>query len=123
MVQVTALAVNEAIQVDARRVGDIVNELGEMAAQNVISLALEQMAVSLTAVEQALDRDDHADAIAHAERLSRLAWQIGLPSLAGVAVDVASCAERGDLTSLNAVRARLSRVGNRSLTEIWECGA
>lgn len=123
MAQVTALAVDEAIQVDSRRVGDIVNELGESAAHNVIGLALEQMAVLLTHIDRALDGGDLVEAIAQAERLSRLAWQIGLSSLAGVAVDLASCAEGQDLASLTAVRARLARVGNRSLTEIWERGA
>lgn len=121
MARITALAVNEAVQIDARRVGDIVNELGETAAQNLITMALEQMALAITAVERALDTRQTADAVAHADRLSRLAWQIGLPSLAGVAVDVASCAEHGDTGSLAAVRARLMRVGNRSLTEIWDC--
>lgn len=122
MAQVTALAVDEAIHVDARRVGDIVSELGEYAAQNVIGLALEQMAVLLTEVDEALQQDALAEAVGKAEKLSRLAWQVGLSSLASVAVDLASCAERGDPASLTAVRARLSRVGNRSLTEIWECG-
>ncbi|MFV0302377.1 MAG: hypothetical protein ACK5IP_16165 [Paracoccus sp. (in: a-proteobacteria)] len=121
MAQVTALAVDEAIRVDARRVGDIMNELGESAAKNVIGMALEQLAVLLSQVEAALAAGDLAEAIGLAERLSRLAWQIGLPSLAGVAVDLASCAERRDMGPLAAVGARLLRVGNRSLTEIWEC--
>ncbi|WP_299908160.1 hypothetical protein [uncultured Paracoccus sp.] len=121
MARVTALAVDEAIRVDARRVGDIVNELGESAAQNVIVMALEQLAVLLLQVEAALAVGDLAEAIAMSERLSRLAWQIGLPSLAGVAIDVATCAERRDMSSLASVRARLTRVGNRSLTEIWDC--
>jgi len=52
--------------------------------------------------------------------MSRLAWQIGLLSLAGVAMDLGSCIERGDEPAIAAIRARLMRVGNRSLTEIWE---
>ncbi|MDO5703617.1 MAG: hypothetical protein Q4G49_00875 [Paracoccus sp. (in: a-proteobacteria)] len=120
MAHVTALAVNEPVRVDARRVGDIVNELGEAAAQNVIGLALEQLATALTAIDDAIMRDDLAEAIAHADRLSRLAWQVGLTSLAGVAVDLGACAERRDAGALAAVRARLMRVGNRSLTQIWD---
>ncbi|RJL06063.1 hypothetical protein [Paracoccus siganidrum] len=120
MAQITALAVSETVRVDARRVGDIVNELGETAAQNVIGLALEQLASALTATDQAIKHDDLAAAVGHADRLARLAWQIGLLSLAGVAMDLGGCAERRDLASLAAVRARLMRVGNRSLTEIWD---
>ncbi|MDP5306595.1 hypothetical protein [Paracoccus spongiarum] len=120
MAQITALAVSEPVRVDARRVGDIVSELGETAAQNVIGLALEQLAGALTATDAALEAGDLAQAVAHADRLSRLAWQIGLLSLAGVAMDLGSCAERRDMGALAAVRARLLRVGNRSLTAIWD---
>ena len=62
MAHVTALAVNEPVRVDARRVGDIVNELGEATAQTVIGLALEQLAAALTSIELALAKDDLADA-------------------------------------------------------------
>lgn len=117
---VTALAVDEPVRVDARRVGDIVNELGQVAAQNVIGMALEQLAGALAAIDDAILRGDMADTVLNADRLSRLAWQVGLTSLSGVAVDLGACAERRDLGALAAVRARLMRVGNRSLTQIWE---
>ena len=120
MVQITALSVSETVRVDTRRVGDIVSELGETTAQNVIGLALEQLATGLMATDKAIRQDDLGAAVGHADRLARLAWQIGLISLAGVAMDLGSCADRRDLASLAAVRARLMRVGNRSLTEIWE---
>jgi len=120
MAQVTALAVSEPVRVDGRRVGDIISELGEGPAQHVIGLALEQLAAALGAVEQALRENDRAAACGHAERMSRLAWQIGLLSLAGVAMDLGSCIERGDEPAIAAIRARLMRVGNRSLTEIWD---
>lgn len=67
MAQITALAVSEPVRVDARRVGDIVNELGESAAQNVIGLALEQLAHSLTAIEEALSQGDTAHGLAQAD--------------------------------------------------------
>ncbi|WP_373945720.1 hypothetical protein [Paracoccus marcusii] len=120
MAQISALAISEAVRVDSRRVAEIVAELGETSAQHVIGLALEQLAAALTAVDGALDDADLAQASAHAERMSRLAWQIGLLSLAGVAMDLGSTAERGDVPALAAIRARLLRVGNRSLTAIWD---
>ena len=123
MAQVKALAISEAVRVDARRVDDIVNELGENAAQNVIGLALEQLAGAMTATDEAYQKGDLAAAAGHAGRLSRLAWQIGLVSLAGVAMDLGSCVERRDTIGLTAVHARLMRVGNRSLTAIWDCSA
>ncbi|MFN4060600.1 MAG: hypothetical protein ACK4IA_07595 [Paracoccus hibiscisoli] len=120
MAQISALAVSEVVRVDSRRVAEIVTELGETAAQHVIGLALEQLAAALTTVDEALQAGDMGQAVAQAERMSRLAWQIGLLSLAGVAMDLGSTAERGDMAALAAIRARLLRVGNRSLTAIWD---
>jgi len=120
MVKLTVLSVQEAVHVDARRLSEIVDELGETAAHNVICVALEQLAQALSDARLAALRGDLADLAARAEMLSRLAWQVGLTSLAGVAVDVAACAERRDGIGLAATLARLMRIGNRSLTEIWD---
>ena len=114
------LAVKEPVHVDARRLSEIVDELGETAAQDVICVALEQLAQALADARQAAMAGDMATLTAGAEMLSRLAWQVGLTSLAGVAVDVAACAERRDGIGLSATLARLMRIGNRSLTEIWD---
>lgn len=120
MAQITALAVSEPVRVDSRRVGDIVTELGETAAQNVIGLALEQLAGALTTADTAIRHADLPEAVLQCDLLARLAWQIGLLSLAGVAMDLGSCAERRDLVAIGAIHARLMRVGNRSLTAIWD---
>lgn len=114
------LAVQEPVRVDARRLSEIVDELGETAAHDVICVALEQLAQALSEARQAAMTGDMAELTARAEMLSRLAWQVGLTTLAGVAVDVAACAERRDGISLAATLARLMRTGNRSLTEIWD---
>ena len=114
------LAVQEPVRVDARRLSEIVDELGETAAHDVICVALEQLAQGLADARQAAMTDDMGALAARAEMLSRLAWQVGLTSLAGVAVDVAACAERRDGIGLAATLARLMRIGNRSLTEIWD---
>ena len=114
------LAMHEAVLVDTRRLGEIVDELGETAAQNIICAALEQLAAALADTREAAMAGDTARLAERAEMLSRLAWQVGLTSLAGVAVDVAICAERQDDTGLAATLERLMRIGNRSLTEIWD---
>lgn len=120
MAQITALTPAEHAHVDRARVAAIMAELGEAAAQQVICMALEQLAAILAAVEKALAAGDRAQAVADAERMSRLAWQIGLVSLAGVAMDLGGAAERGDHAALSAIRQRLRRVGNQSLTAIWD---
>lgn len=120
MGNLAALAIAEPVNIDARRVQAIVNELGEVAAEGLIQVALEQMALAVQALRRDVEGSDGPAIIAQAERLSRLAWQVGLMTLAGVAVDVADCARRGDPVSLDATLARLLRVANRSLTDIWD---
>lgn len=120
MAHVRALALTEPVRVDTRRVGDIVRELGESAAQNVIGLALEQLAETLTATEAAWQLGDHAATAEQAERLARLSWQVGLLSLAGVAMDLGLAIERRNDVAMAAIHARLMRVGNRSLTAVWD---
>lgn len=120
MAKITALAVSEPVRVDSRRVGDIVTELGETAAQTVIGLALEQLAGALTAADRAIGAEDLAEAARQCDMLAQLAWQIGLLSLAGVAMDLGGCVEKRDPVALGAIHARLMRVGNRSLTAIWD---
>ena len=120
MGNLTVLAMQEPVQVDVRRLGEIVNELGESAAQTIICAAMEQLAAALAGAREAAMAGDMARLAERAELLSRLAWQVGLTSLAGVAIDVVACAERRDATGLAATLARLMRIGNRSLTEIWD---
>ncbi|MDB6181069.1 hypothetical protein [Paracoccus fistulariae] len=81
---------------------------------------MEQLAGALTATDEAYRAEDLGGAATHAEKLSRLAWQIGLLSFAGVAMDLGACIERRDRVATMAVHARLMRVGNRSLTVIWD---
>lgn len=122
MANLMVLHVQEPVHVDARRLAEIVDELGETAAHNVICVALEQLAQALSDARLAALTGDMAELAGRAEMLSRLAWQVGLTSLAGVAVDVAACAERRDGIGLAATLARMTRIGNRSLTEIWDEG-
>ena len=120
MSKIAPLGVVEPIRVDAGRIQNIVTELGEVAAEGVIQMALEQMATSVEGLLDSARRGDDAAIVTQAERLSRLAWQVGLVSLAGVAIDVADCARRHEAVALTATLARAVRVANRSLTEIWD---
>ena len=120
MAELTVLSMTDRVHIDSRRLGEIVDELGETAAHTVLTLALEQLAQGLEVLRTAAAGGDAAELAMRAEMLARLAWQVGLTSLAGVAVDVAVCAEWGDKIGLAATLARLMRIGNRALTEIWD---
>ncbi|MFT4011996.1 MAG: hypothetical protein QM682_01095 [Paracoccus sp. (in: a-proteobacteria)] len=119
MTKVALLAVDENASIDMHRLEEIVSELGESAAAQVIGAALEQLALALTRTAEAAERAELATTTL-AEQLARLAWQVGLVTLAGVAIDVGHCAERRDMAALAATTARLRRIGNQSLTRIWD---
>lgn len=120
MTKIARLAVAESVTIDMQRLEEIVRELGEDTAVHVIGAALEQLARALTRTVAAAERRDLAAVADLADRLSRLAWQVGLVTLAGVAIDVGSCAERRDEDALAATASRLKRIGNQSLTQIWD---
>ena len=120
MTKLARLDITEDVRFDGRRMGEIVDELGESTAESVICAALEQLANGLSATRNAAVAGDRAGTVAQAEAVARLAWQLGLVSLAGVAVDVGRCADHRDQSALSATLARLMRVGRRSLTEIWD---
>lgn len=115
---VKSLPLSEPVRIDKRRMSDIFNELGERTARHVIAQSLQRLETSLTTTDQALACNDYANAVAHANVLARLAWQIGLPALAAVAQNLGNCVEQCNLTALAAVRARLLRVGDNSLAAL-----
>lgn len=120
MTKIATLPVHDAIRIDVQRLEQIVRELGEDRAAQVIGAALEELALALRRTILAAGQDDLAAVAGCADRLSRLAWQVGLVTLAGVAIDVGACAEGRDRIALASTAARLERIGNRSLTRLWD---
>ncbi|WGR58370.1 hypothetical protein E3U25_20875 [Paracoccus versutus] len=120
MTKIAVLSMDETVRIDVQRLEQIVRELGEPAAGQIIGAALEQLALALGRTVAASRRGDLGAVVANADQLSRLAWQVGLVTLAGVAIDVGACAERQDEPALAATTCRLERIGNRSLTELWD---
>ena len=123
MSKIAILSMNDAIRIDLQRLEQIVRELGEDCAAQVIGAALEELARALRRTVLAAQERDLGAVVNPADQLSRRAWPVGLVTLAGVAIDVGACAERRDATALGSTVARLERIGNRSLTQIWDPGA
>lgn len=109
----------EQVHVDIRRVKEIVNELGELGAGNLIRLALEQIAIAVQSLQSSVQKNDVDSIATQAERLSRLAAQIGLSTLAQVSNDIARCARRQDFVAISATLARVVRTTNRSVADVW----
>lgn len=110
----------EPVGLDPDRLVVLYAQLGQSAAERVISAAVEDLAVHLAAIEAAV-RADHRDVVARGvDELCQLARQVGMIQLVRVARDLADCTARGDTVAQEAVLARLRRTGERSLTAVWE---
>jgi hypothetical protein len=120
MTKIVALGLSEPVRVDSRRRDEIIVELGRRAGEDVITAGIEQLAEWMAVADNAVSRNDAAQLLQLSQHLSRLAWQLGLISLATVAMDLGLCVERRDRTAVTAVHARLHRVGNLSLMRIWD---
>ncbi|MFV0408694.1 MAG: hypothetical protein ACK5LJ_03045 [Paracoccus sp. (in: a-proteobacteria)] len=114
MAKIAPLDPAEDVRLDPRYVQHIVNEMGNAAAGGIIGLALEQMMQAVRGLCCDVTSGDMARVTWQAQRLSRLAGQVGLVSLAEVSADMADCARRGDQPALRAVLARARRVADLS---------
>lgn len=118
--QVTLLKQNETAQFDPDRLEDLYDQLGEDGAENVVCRALEELAVRLSHSDRCYRDGRFIDLRKSARSLIAISDQIGLQTLSHVATDVTKCVDTGDTNALAATLARLLRVGERSLSEVWD---
>lgn len=111
---------NERVQIDSTRVTKLYTRLGEGAAEDAVCRAMEELAVRLAATQTVRERGDMVKVAKAARGMIGIAEEVGLVSLARVASDVASCATEGDEAAIGATLARLVRVGDKSMTVIWD---
>lgn len=120
MVEICKFSAEEPVRLDPDRLVVLYAELGQNAAERVISAAMEDLAVHLAAIEVAA-REGHLEVMLRGiDELSILARQVGMIQLVRVARDLADCAGRGDTVAQAAVLARLVRTGEGSLTAVWD---
>lgn len=118
--QVTLLRQDETAAVDPDRIDDLFKQLGPHAAEDLVCRTLEELAARLTHVERCYRRGRTDEMCKTARGLCAVADQLGMVLLGRVAQDVITCADTGDAVALAATLARLLRVGERSLTGMWD---
>ena len=118
--QVLQIRPREQISVNQDRLGALYTQLGEAGAEDVVCRALEDLARRLTHCEQHFRDAAWSDLRKSARSLIAISDQIGMADLAKVAGDVVLCVENNDATALAATLSRLFRIGERSLTAIWD---
>jgi len=113
---VTLLRQDETVRLDSDRL----EELGEAGAEDVVCRALEELAVRLSHTERCYRDASMKEMRKSARSLIAISEQIGMQLLAKVARDVTCCIDEGDRIALAATLSRLLRIGERSLSEVWD---
>jgi len=114
------LMFDENVRLDSDRLAELYVQLGEAGAQDVVCRAMEELAVRLARISESYHANMTLDLRKGAKGLIGIAEQIGMQRLADVARDVRSCVDENDPIALAATMARLLRIGDCSLTAVWD---
>ena len=110
----------EHVRVDPDRIGRLYFNLGEAGAENAICMAMETLALRLGELPR-LQKAGDLDALGRTARsMVGIAEEIGMSKLASVASDVAATCAIYDRAAASATAARLSRIGDKSLTALCQ---
>lgn len=119
---VVVLQPKDKIRHDAGPISTIYRNLDTASADQVVTRALGELALSMGGLADQVRAHDLTDLNRQLRRLQRMAENLGMVSFAGVCGDVRGCLDTGDVTAFGAVWARLLRVAERSLApeKAWE---
>lgn len=110
----------ESVHLDSQKLSDLYRQLGEVSAEDVVCRAIEELAVRLTHCERLWRQNDVEKLRKSARSLIAISDQIGLTGMASIARDVTVAIDASDHPATAATLFRLIRVGERSLTAVWE---
>ena len=120
MIQLGMYLKNEAVGLDRDLLAGLYRQMGETGAEDVVCRAIEELALRLGHCERVWRAQDLASLRKSARSMIAIADQIGMTALARVARDVTNCADAADMVALGATLTRLIRIGERSLTAVWD---
>lgn len=110
----------ESVRLDQDRLHALYLQMGEAGAEDVVCRAIEELAVRLAHCERLWREQDLADLRKSARSLIAISDQVGMTTLARVARDVTLSIDSGDRIAVGATLFRLMRIGDRSLTAVWD---
>ncbi|WP_456390069.1 hypothetical protein [Profundibacter sp.] len=117
---ITTLSFDEKVRLDSDRLAELYVQLGEAGAQDVVCRAMEELAVRMANINESYLGYKTGELRKGAKGLIGIAEQIGMQRLADVARAVCFCAAENDPVALGATIARLLRIGDSSLTAVWD---
>lgn len=112
---VVALRPKDRLRQDGEAIAAIYRNLGTATAEQMVTRALGELALTMAGIAAQLRAHELADLSRQLRRLQRMAENLGMVSLGQVAADARACLERSEATAFAAVCARLMRVAERSL--------
>lgn len=110
----------ENVRLDPDKLGELYSQLGEAGAEDVVCRAIEELAVRLTHCERLWRQDKMVELRKNARSLIAISEQIGMTAMADIARDVTLAIDNEDAPAVAAILFRLLRVGERSLTAVWD---
>lgn len=110
----------ESVRLDPDKLGELYAQLGEAGAEDVVCRAIEELAVRLTHCERLWRQNKMAEMRKNARSLIAISEQIGMTAMAAIARDVTEAVDNEDAPAVAAILFRLLRVGERSLTAVWD---
>lgn len=120
MEEVTTLVQTEQVRLDPGRLSTLYHQLGEVNAEDVVCRAVEELAVRMARCERFWRISDWQGLRKDVRSLVAIADQIGMIRLSRVALDVTTAIDNNDAVATAATLTRLLRVGERSLTAVWD---
>ncbi|WP_170525576.1 hypothetical protein [Ruegeria arenilitoris] len=118
--KIVTLEQKESVRLDPDRLNGLYRQLGDTNAVDVLCRTVEELAVRLSNCERLWRQRDWAGLRKCAKSLVAISEQVGMTALARVAGDVARTVDAGDAVATGATLSRLIRVGERSLTAVWD---
>lgn len=109
-----------AVSIDQPRLTQLYKQLGTIDADDVVSRAMEELAVRLAKVGSAYKQKDFEEVQRGGRSMIAISEQIGMTTFAAAAAGVSDTATAVDSVALAATVDRLLRVGENSLLAVWE---
>ena len=123
MSQVSRLRLQESAKVDEDELARLYIKLDYGQAERLITEAVDDLSRGLGQAEQAFLSGNERAMMASCRKTARAAQRLGMRKLASVARDVRIACHQQDETAAYATLARLLRLGEPSLRELWNIKA
>lgn len=111
---------SERIVIDPSALEVLFRRLGDRGAEAFVMETVEAISDILADVDGLIRVGRLTEIVPKAQVVSKLSIDIGLTSLARVSRDMGIAARAGDMVAYRAVWERLVRIGDRSLSQVWE---